>query len=66
MTFFEYDNIAKTQLTCMNKQCPLTPMGVLALGSSHAKPSTQPPIDMSGNFPAHVSAESPSKFSKKN
>ena len=44
---------------------PLTPMGVLAPGSAHARPSAQPPIDMSGNFPAHVSAESPSKFSKK-
>ena len=44
---------------------PLTPMGVLAPGSAHARPSTQPPIDMSGNFPAHVSAESPSKISNK-
>ena len=44
---------------------PLMPMGVLAPGSAHARPSAQPPIDMSGNFPAHVSAESPSKFSKK-
>ena len=44
---------------------PLTPMGVLAPGSAHGRPSAQPPIDMSGNFPAHVSAESPSKFSKK-
>ena len=44
---------------------PLTPMGVLAPGSAHARPSAQAPIDMSGNFPAHVSAESPSKFSKK-
>ena len=44
---------------------PLTPMGVLAPGSAHARPSAQPPIDMSGNFPAHVSAESPSKFSEK-
>ena len=44
---------------------PLTPIGVLAPGSRHARPSAQPPIDMSGNFPAHVSAESPSKFSKK-
>ena len=31
-------------------------MGVLAPGSAHARPSAQPPIDMSGNFPAHVSA----------
>ena len=45
---------------------PLALMGVLAPGSAHARPSAQPPIDMSGNFPAHVSAESPSKFSKKN
>ena len=47
-------------------QIPLAPMGVLAPGSAHARPSAQTPIDMSGNFPAHVSAESPSKFSKKN
>ena len=35
---------------------PLTPMGVLAPGSAHARPSAQPPIDVSGNFSAHVSA----------
>ena len=35
---------------------PLAPMGVLAPGSAHARPSTRPPIDTSGNFPAHVSA----------
>jgi hypothetical protein len=28
------------------------------LGSAHASPSAQPPIDMSGNFPPHMSAES--------
>ena len=44
-------------------QFPLMPMGVLAPWSVHARPSAQPPIDMSGNFPAHVSAESPSKIS---
>ena len=38
-------------------------MGVLAPGSAHARPSAQPPINMSGNFPAHVSAESPSNIS---
>ena len=32
-------------------------MGVLAPGSAHARPSAQPPIDVSGNFPAPVSAE---------
>jgi hypothetical protein len=44
-------------------------MGVLAPGSAHARPSARPPIDTSGNFPAHVSAESLfeiSQFSGKN
>ena len=41
---------------------PLTPMGVLAPGSTHARPSAQPPIDVSRNFPVPVSAESPSKI----
>jgi hypothetical protein len=44
-------------------QFPLTPMGVLAPGSAHARPSAQPPIDVSGYFSAHVSAESPSNIS---
>ena len=38
-------------------------MGVLAPGSAHARPSAHPPIDSSGNFPAHVSAESSSNIS---
>ena len=42
---------------------PLAPMGVLVPGSAHARPSTQPPIDTSGNIPAHMSAESPSNIS---
>jgi hypothetical protein len=46
-----------------NTKFPLTPMGVLALGSAHARPSAQPPINVSGNFPPHVSAESPSNIS---
>jgi hypothetical protein len=33
-------------------------MGVLAPGPVHARPSARPPIDTSGNFPAHTSAES--------
>ena len=44
----------------LNQKFPLTPMGVLAPGSAHARPSAQPPIAVSGNFPPHVSAESPS------
>ena len=35
-------------------------MGVLAPGSAHARPSARPPIDMSGNFPQHMSTEAPS------
>jgi hypothetical protein len=35
---------------------PLAPMGVLTPGSAHARTSARPPIDTSGNFPAHVSA----------
>ena len=38
-------------------------MGVLAPGSAHARPSARLPIDTSGNFPAHMSAESPSNIS---
>ena len=34
---------------------PLAPMGVLAPGSAHARPSARPPIDTSGNFSAHMS-----------
>ena len=30
-------------------------MGVLAPGSAHARPSTWPPINTSGNFSAHMS-----------
>ena len=41
----------------------LAPMGVLAPVSAHAGPSAQTPIDTSGNFPARVSAESPSNIS---
>ena len=35
----------------------LAPMGFIAPGSAHARPSAEPPIDTSGNFAAHVSAE---------
>ena len=34
----------------MVKEYPLAPMGVLAPGSAHARPSTQPPIDTSVNL----------------
>ena len=49
-------------INCCEK-FPLAPMGVLAPGSAHARPSARHPIDTSGNFPAHVSAESPSNIS---
>ena len=42
---------------------PLAPMGVLAPGSAHTTPSARPPIGTGGNFPARVSAESPSNIS---
>ena len=37
------------------KKFLLVPMGVLAPGSAHARPSARPPIDTSGNFSAHMS-----------
>ena len=43
------------RISIIFQKFPLTPMGVLAPGSAHARPSAQPPIDVSGNFPAHVS-----------
>ena len=46
----------------MTGKIPLTPMGVLAPWSAHARPSAQPPIDVSGNFSPHVSAELPSNI----
>ena len=41
----------------LSEKFPLAPIGVLAPGSAHARPSTRPSINTSGNFPAHVSAE---------
>ena len=41
----------------------LTPMGVLAPGSTHTRPSALPPTYMSRNFLVHASAESPSNIS---
>ena len=37
------------------REIPLAPMGVLAPGSAHARPSAQPPINTSGNSSAHMS-----------
>ena len=45
------------------EESSLALMGVLAPGSVHARPSARPPIDTSGNFPEHMSAESPSNIS---
>ena len=58
-----YDFVRNHQYCHLLVQFPLTPMGVLAPESAHARPSAQPPIDTSGNFPAHMSAESPSNIS---
>ena len=38
-------------------------MEVLAPGSVHARPSARPHNNVSGNFPAHMCAESPSNIS---
>ena len=61
-TFFDktvhlFSPLAVYVLTQTFLKFPLAPMGVLAPGSAHARPSAQPPIDMSGNFPEHVSAD---------
>ena len=45
------------------KKILLAQMGVLAPVSAHAGHSAQPPIVTSGNFPARLSAESPSNIS---
>jgi hypothetical protein len=51
-------NESPSKITFM--KFPLTPRWVFAPGSAHAGPSARPLIDISGNFPANVSAESPS------
>ena len=38
-------------------------MGVHDPGTAHARLSAWPPIDMNQDFPAHLSAESPSNIS---
>ena len=47
-----------------NEKFQLAPMGVLAHGSAHARPSAWPHIGPSRNFPARVSAEWPPNISK--
>ena len=41
-------------MTITQIQFPLAPMGVLAPGSAYARPSAQPPINMSGNLKLYV------------
>jgi hypothetical protein len=48
-------NVAQKEV---RRKFPLALMGVLAPGSAHARPPARSPIDTSGNFPAHMSAES--------
>ena len=45
------------------EQFPLTPMGVLAPRSEHARPSARPPVSISRKFMAQVSAKPPSNIS---
>ena len=42
-------------LVLLQQKYKLAPMGVLAPGSAHARPSARLPIDTSGNFSAHMS-----------
>ena len=53
--FWDLNNGGKKEERLITKENPLVPMGVLAPGSAHARPSAQPPIDTSGNFSAHMS-----------
>ena len=48
------------------REIPLVPMGVLTPRSAHARPSDRPPVDNSGNFSVHMSAEFTFKIFKKN
>jgi hypothetical protein len=50
-------NVADMEIWKNNKEkeFPLAPMGVLADGSAHSRPSAQPPIDTRGIFSAQVS-----------
>ena len=50
---FPISSLCLVLITTANN--PLAPMGVLAPGSAHARPSARPPIDTSGNFWAHMS-----------
>ena len=44
---------------------PLAPMGALAPGSAHARPSAQAPINTSGNFSLHMSGREGGKTNLK-
>jgi hypothetical protein len=55
----KFSNVNKKCLKAQNfgfsgcldiEKFPLAPMGVLAPGSAHSRPSAQPPIDPSGSF----------------
>jgi hypothetical protein len=54
-SFWEKSNPAERKKEETKRKFPLAPMGALALGSAHARPSAQAPIDTSGNFSAHMS-----------
>ena len=56
-------SISKIVMSMRKEAFSLAPMGVLAPRSAHARPSAQPPINMSRNFPAPVSAELSSNIS---
>ena len=57
MKLKKYNLKYHTNQTVSLRKFPLAPMGVLAPGSAHTRPSAQPPIHTSGNFQAHMSAD---------
>ena len=52
-----YKIVLYSGFSCLDKlfKFPLSPMGALAPGSEHARPSAQPPIDTSRNLLVQVS-----------
>ena len=56
------NNIHLKKFSEVKVKFQLTPMGVLAPGSTHVRPSTLHPTYMSRNFLVHASAESPSNI----
>ena len=57
LAFVQFVQRCEVLISASQQQFRLAPMGVLAPGSAHARPSARPPIDTSEKISAHVSAE---------